>query len=52
MKFSLLIWHLLQPVKSTFKISSIFAVFLEDINFMKIEEIPCENYKLNNKNLQ
>ena len=33
MKSSPWIWHLLQIVKSTVKISSIFAAFLENMNF-------------------
>ena len=35
MKSSASIWHLLHTVKSTVKISSIFTVFLENMNFTK-----------------
>ena len=33
MKSSTSIWHLLQSVKSTVKISSIFVAFLKNMNF-------------------
>ena len=33
------IWHLLHNVKSTVKISSIFAAFLENMNFIRKTDI-------------
>ena len=39
MKSPPLIWHLLQSVKSTVKISSIFVAFLRNMNFNDKEKL-------------